>query len=156
MSVQQWMSLWKRSCGSTWTSSPSILTDYFVPRVTTWSFRLKVCSAPVFPSIDFSMAAPTECAVSTLTVGWACSPVAMFRMLKSLLKGFRSCRCRRTASVSFYSRACLAWLISLSCYPVLFVVNPCEFLRGLIYFSTGWHWQQPQQAMLLRYPSPSC
>ena len=29
------MSLWKRSCGSTWTSSPSILTDYFVPRVTT-------------------------------------------------------------------------------------------------------------------------
>ena len=37
------MSLWKRSCGSTWTYTPSILTDYFVPRVTTWSFRLKVC-----------------------------------------------------------------------------------------------------------------
>ena len=43
------LNLWKRSCGSTWTSSPSILTDYFVPRVTTWSFRLKVCSSLVFP-----------------------------------------------------------------------------------------------------------
>ena len=77
------LSLWKRSCGSTWTSSPSILTDYFVPRVTTWSFRLKVCSSLVFPSIDFSMAAPTECAVSTL--GWACTPEAIFRMRGSLL-----------------------------------------------------------------------
>ena len=121
------MSLWKRSCGSTWTSSPSILTNYFVPRVTTWSFRLKVCSSPVFPSIDFSMAAPTECAVSTLTVGWACSPVAMFRMLKSLLKGFRSCRYRRTATVSSQSRTCLALLISSFCSPVLYLtpVSSC-------------------------------
>ena len=30
--------LWKRSCGSTWTSSPSILTEYFGPRViTAWT-----------------------------------------------------------------------------------------------------------------------
>ena len=113
------MSLWKRSCGSTWTASPSILTDDFVPRVTTWSFRLKVCSSLVFPSIDFSMAAPTECAVSTLTVGWACTSEAMFRMLGALLNGFRSCRYWTTASVSFQSQPCLALLISLSCSPVL-------------------------------------
>ena len=64
------MSLWKRSCGSTWTSCPSILIDDFVLRMTTWSFRLKVCSSLVSNSIDFSVAAPTECAVSTLTVWW--------------------------------------------------------------------------------------
>ena len=102
------MSLWKRSCGSTWTSSPSILTDYVVPRVTTWSFCQKVCSSLVFTSINFNIAAPTECAVSAMTERRACSPVAMFRMLGSLLNGFRSCRCWRTASVSFQSRACLA------------------------------------------------
>ena len=80
-----------------------------------------MCSSLVFPSIDFSMAAPTECAVSTLTVGWACTPVVLFRRFGSLLNGFRSCRYLLTVSVSVQSQACLVLLIFLFCSPVLWL-----------------------------------
>ena len=117
------ISLCNRTCGSTWTSSPSILIDNFLQTVTTWSFRLKVCSSLVLPSIDFSSA------VSTLTVEWECTPLAIFRRLGSLSNGFRCCRYWTTASVSFQSRACLAFAhiivrlpsveVSPMCVPVL-------------------------------------
>ena len=137
------ISLCNRRCGSTWTSSTSIfLICEFLPTVITWSLRLKVCSSLVFPYIDFRIAARTECAVSTLTVEWACTAVAIFRRLGSLPNGFRSCRHWTTASVSFQSRACLAFAHILVLFPSG-AVSSCDFLHCLVYLSTGWHWQQP-------------
>ena len=101
------VSLWKRSCVSIWTDSPSILTVDFLSSVTTWCFRLKVYSATASPSIPSRIDFPTVFALSTLTVLWV--------LLSWYCAG---CLSLRVSSVSFQSRAYLALVMFLFCSPV--------------------------------------
>ena len=107
------------SCGSICTAMPSTLTAFFVSRVMTWSFFLKLYSAVVFPFMLTRIAFSTSFALSTLTVLCACTPVEMLRRLVSEVKGLISQRYLRILWISFQSQACLALVISLFCSPVL-------------------------------------
>ena len=127
VSSGDWLAIirrWNNNFGSTWIFSPSTLTDDLA------------LNATGFPVMEFKMLCPTSLAFFTLTELSAWTPVMMFIRSVRVMKGFLSAIARSSVQVSFMSRACLDYVISLVCS-----------LHDTIHLCTRWHRDQPNHSL---------